>query len=117
MADNPEKQRELEEKEAQERMEERMTLRHKNTSKWARAALKRGASLDSHTRKAVQEQLRLGQELRDAMDRPGGGGGGGDGEEDEDEDEDEDSEGEDDGSGAEEGGGRGGRGNRKVHDE
>ena len=73
LEDDPEKQREMEEKEAEARMEERMTLRHKNTSKWARSALKRGANLDSHTRKQVQEQLRLGQELRDAMDRPGGG--------------------------------------------
>ena len=57
----PERARQLEEKEALARIEERMSLRHKNTSKWARQALKRGAGLDATTRKAVQEQLRLGQ--------------------------------------------------------
>ena len=111
LEDDPEKQREMEEREAEARMEERMTLRHKNTSKWARSALKRGANLDSHTRKQVQEQLRLGQELRDAMDRPGGGDAeeeGSDGGDDDSGSEDEDA-----GEGEEDGASGGGR-NRKA---
>ena len=40
-------------------------MKHKNTSKWARRALKRGINvMDDGTRDAIAEQLRLGQELR-----------------------------------------------------
>ena len=40
-------------------------MKHKNTSKWARRALKRGVNvMDEGTRGAIAEQLRLGQELR-----------------------------------------------------
>ena len=40
-------------------------MKHKNTSKWARRALKRGVNvMDDGTRDAIAEQLRLGQELR-----------------------------------------------------
>merc|ERR1719424_2253113 len=78
-------------------MKERMTLRHKNTSKWARTQLKRGANMDSNTRKAVQEQLRLGQELRDTMDRPNANDNDGDGGGDSDSDSDSSSSGSDDG--------------------
>lgn len=48
-----------------ENVQERLTLKHKNTSRWARRALKRGTDLvDDGTKAAIAEQLRLGQELR-----------------------------------------------------
>jgi hypothetical protein len=51
--------------------QERLTLKHKNTSRWARRALKRGqVSMDDGTRAAVAEQLRLGEELRQRVRRP-----------------------------------------------
>ncbi|KAI7902717.1 small-subunit processome [Cokeromyces recurvatus] len=49
------------------RAEERMTLKHKNTSKWARRALARGTK-DEGTREAIMEQLRRGDELRRKID-------------------------------------------------
>ncbi len=40
-------------------------MKHRNTSKWAKHALRRGAHLlDGGTKAAVNEQLRLGQELK-----------------------------------------------------
>ncbi|OAC99453.1 hypothetical protein MUCCIDRAFT_148871 [Mucor lusitanicus CBS 277.49] len=48
---------------AMSRAEERMSLKHKNTSKWAKRALARGAQ-DEGTRDAIMEQLRRGEELR-----------------------------------------------------
>ncbi|KAI8062362.1 small-subunit processome [Gilbertella persicaria] len=48
---------------AMSRAEERMTLKHKNTSKWAKRALARGTQ-DEGTREAIMEQLRRGEELR-----------------------------------------------------
>ncbi|ORE03944.1 Utp14-domain-containing protein [Rhizopus microsporus var. microsporus] len=50
-------------KAALSRAEERMTLKHKNTSKWAKRALARGVQ-DEGTREAIMEQLRRGEELR-----------------------------------------------------
>ena len=48
-----------------ERAKERLTLKHKNTSKWARRALKRGMDvMDEGTKAALQEQLALGEQLR-----------------------------------------------------
>ncbi|PXF47970.1 hypothetical protein BWQ96_02356 [Gracilariopsis chorda] len=48
-----------------ERAEERMTLRHKNTSKWVRRQLKRGETKRNlNTRAAIEEQLRLHDELK-----------------------------------------------------
>jgi U3 small nucleolar RNA-associated protein 14 len=48
-------------KEEFKRAQERMTLKHRNTSKWAKRALKRG--LETHvedgTREAIAEQLRM----------------------------------------------------------
>jgi U3 small nucleolar RNA-associated protein 14 len=72
LEEDPELARELEEKEELERMKERMTLAHKNTSKWAKQQLKRrrknGASaLDKDTRLALSAQLRTGEELRRKM--------------------------------------------------
>lgn len=47
------------------RAKERLTLRHRNSSRWARRALKRGMDvMDEGTKAAVAEQLRLGEELR-----------------------------------------------------
>lgn len=60
-----------------ERAEERMTLRHKNTSKWVRRQLARGETKrNPGVREAVEEQLRIGEELRRKMagsDALGGG--------------------------------------------
>lgn len=40
-------------------------MKHRNSSKWAKHALRRGAHLlDASTKSAVNEQLRLGQELK-----------------------------------------------------
>ena len=48
------------------RAEERMTLRHKNTSKWAQRILRRGkeGKMDPKSRKALMEQLERGRALR-----------------------------------------------------
>ncbi|ORY93150.1 small-subunit processome [Syncephalastrum racemosum] len=48
---------------ALERAEERMTLKHKNTSQWAKRAIARGQH-DEGTRDAILEQLQRGQDLR-----------------------------------------------------
>ena len=56
--------KELDEKEAMKRMEERMTLQHKNTSKWARSQLRRGKNMDADARKALTEQITAGDRLR-----------------------------------------------------
>jgi U3 small nucleolar RNA-associated protein 14 len=65
--ENPELLRDLEEKEEVERMKERMTLAHKNTSKWAKRILKRGKNVDPDTRKALSAQLKRGDDLRQKM--------------------------------------------------
>jgi U3 small nucleolar RNA-associated protein 14 len=52
---------------AMARAEERMSLKHKNTSKWAKRALARGTQ-DEGTRDAIMEQLRRGEELRRRID-------------------------------------------------
>lgn len=59
--------RELEEKAEMERMKERMSLKHRNTSKWAKRVLRRGANVDKDTRKALSEQVRIGDELKKKM--------------------------------------------------
>lgn len=47
------------------RAQERLTLKHRNTSRWARRALKRGLSLATDDqRDAIHEQLRVGRELK-----------------------------------------------------
>eukprot|EP00955_Chlamydomonas_euryale_P013774 148444-Chlamydomonas_euryale.AAC.3 len=57
------------------RAKERLTLRHRNSSKWARRALKRGMpALDEGTKEALAEQLRLGQELRRKIEGRGADG-------------------------------------------
>lgn len=47
------------------RVEERVTLRHKNTSKWVRRQLRRGEGMrDESTKAAIEDQLRLHHELK-----------------------------------------------------
>ena len=57
-----EEQRERDEKEELKRVQERMDLKHKNTSRWAQMALKYGRT-DSSLRAAYHESVLLGQEL------------------------------------------------------
>lgn len=59
---------EMEEVKAKKRAEERMSLRHKNTTKWVKNALRARGGAGADDRKAISEQLRLGQELRAKMD-------------------------------------------------
>ena len=49
-----------------QRAEERMTLRHKNTNKWAKSIIRRGkdGKIDMNSRKALMEQLERGQALK-----------------------------------------------------
>ena len=61
-ADREEKERI--EREEMERMKERMTLAHKNTSKWARRVLRRGNKMDVEERRALSLQIAKGDELR-----------------------------------------------------
>lgn len=65
--EDPDLEKELEEKEEIERMKERMTLAHKNTSKWAKRVLKRGKNVDVDTRRALSAQLKRGDDLRKKM--------------------------------------------------
>ena len=86
---DPELARELDEREATKRMKERMTLAHKNTSKWARQQLRRG-NIDTDTRKALSAQVAIGDKLRQKqMGEEVGSDDDGDSSGDEDEDEDE----------------------------
>lgn len=50
-----------------QRVRERMTLKHKNTSRWAKHALRQQAS-NPDLRRAVTEQIAMGQELRQKQD-------------------------------------------------
>ena len=59
--------KELQEKDEVARVQERMTLAHKNTSKWAKRILKRGKNVDIDTRRALSAQLKLGDDLRKKM--------------------------------------------------
>lgn len=45
------------------RARERMTLKHKNTSKWARDMVKHGMTKDKETRDEMEEMLRQGEQL------------------------------------------------------
>eukprot|EP00300_Choanocystis_sp_HF-7_P017518 c19754_g1_i1.p1 GENE.c19754_g1_i1~~c19754_g1_i1.p1 ORF type:complete len:685 (+),score=185.62 c19754_g1_i1:22-2076(+) len=58
-----------EERDKQERLRslERVSLRHHTTGRWARAMIKRGFTKDADSRAAIQEQLRLGTELKQKM--------------------------------------------------
>lgn len=46
------------------RAEERMSLRHKNTGKWAKSMVKQGFTKDKATRTEMEEMLRRGEKLR-----------------------------------------------------
>eukprot|EP00535_Pseudo-nitzschia_heimii_P005933 CAMPEP_0197177914 /NCGR_PEP_ID=MMETSP1423-20130617/3350_1 /TAXON_ID=476441 /ORGANISM="Pseudo-nitzschia heimii, Strain UNC1101" /LENGTH=863 /DNA_ID=CAMNT_0042627537 /DNA_START=34 /DNA_END=2625 /DNA_ORIENTATION=+ len=59
--------KELKEKEEVARIKERMTLAHKNTSKWAKRILKRGKNVDVDTRRALSAQIQRGDDLRRKM--------------------------------------------------
>lgn len=61
---DPELADQLDQEMAEKRAEERMTLKHTNTSKWVKHQLKRGTLADNETRGAIAEQLRRGEELR-----------------------------------------------------
>eukprot|EP00884_Botryococcus_braunii_P004424 jgi/Botrbrau1/13983/Bobra.117_2s0013.1 len=53
------------EKAERARIEERTTLRHRNTSRWSKRILRRGAlAIDEGSKAAIEEQLRMHQELR-----------------------------------------------------
>jgi len=56
--------RKAQEEAAYKRAEERLTLRHKHTSRWARRALRRGSATDEGTRAALREQIALADALR-----------------------------------------------------
>jgi len=64
---DPELAKKLDEQDAKKYAEERFTLRHRNMSKWAKNALKRGQLHKDGTKEAVEESLRIGQELRRKM--------------------------------------------------
>ncbi|KAK8822672.1 hypothetical protein WA556_001566 [Blastocystis sp. ATCC 50177/Nand II] len=64
---DPERYKELLEKDAVKRAKERMSLKHKNTSKWIKRALQHGGMSDAMTREAINEQLREGEKLRAKM--------------------------------------------------
>ncbi|KJE96693.1 hypothetical protein CAOG_06972 [Capsaspora owczarzaki ATCC 30864] len=98
---DPEAAREQRNQLERDRAEERLTLRHKNTSKWARNMLARG-HLDANEKQAMQDQLQRGDILRrrvasgdDGSDDDGQGEGnldGGDNDDNDDDDDDDDNE-------------------------
>jgi U3 small nucleolar RNA-associated protein 14 len=56
-------------------LQERLTLKHKNSSKWARRALKRGqGAMEPSMREALAAQLALGQQLRARVEGRRGSG-------------------------------------------
>lgn len=61
---DPEEANRLDEEAERARMQERMTLQHKNTSKWARQQLRRGKNTDTDSRRALSEQIAMGDALR-----------------------------------------------------
>jgi U3 small nucleolar RNA-associated protein 14 len=64
---DPEAAEEQAEKQARDRVLERVTLRHRNTSKWVKGALRSGAMRDPGTREAIQAQLQQHELLRRKM--------------------------------------------------
>ena len=61
------------------RAQERMLLKHKNTSRWAKRAIRKGLAHLPGTKEAIAEQLRIGNELRRKIAGKGAAGDGGDG--------------------------------------
>ncbi|RHY85575.1 hypothetical protein DYB37_002697 [Aphanomyces astaci] len=64
---DPEFAAQMDADEAEKRAEERMTLKHTNTSKWVKHQLGRGIGADQGTRSAIADQLRRGDDLRKKM--------------------------------------------------
>ncbi len=64
---NAEEAEEMAEKQTRDRALERITLRHRNTSKWVKGALRSGAMRDPGTREAIQAQLQQHELLRRKM--------------------------------------------------
>ena len=56
-----------------------MLLKHKNTSRWAKRAIRKGLAHLPGTKEAIAEQLRIGNELRRKIAGKGAAGDGGDG--------------------------------------
>jgi hypothetical protein len=52
-----------------QRIKERMTLKHRNTSKWVTRQLHRGGGKEKGTRQAIEQQLRLAEDLKRKVDR------------------------------------------------
>ena len=71
---DPEAMAELNETEAAKRIKERMSLKHKNTSKWAKMALQYGVG-DKSLRDAYHESVALGHELSKKIDQVPAGSG------------------------------------------
>jgi U3 small nucleolar RNA-associated protein 14 len=67
LTDNPQLAEDLQQKEETDRIRERMTLAHKNTSKWAKRILKRGKNVDVETRRALSAQVQRGDDLLNKM--------------------------------------------------
>jgi U3 small nucleolar RNA-associated protein 14 len=61
---DPERAKEEQHRLEFERAKERMTLKHKNTGKWAKRMLGRNDTTGSETHKALMEQLEVGERLR-----------------------------------------------------
>ncbi|TDH69150.1 hypothetical protein CCR75_008172 [Bremia lactucae] len=61
---DPDLARRLDDELAEKRAEERLTLKHRNTSKWVKHQLGRGIQAEEGTREAIADQLRRGEELR-----------------------------------------------------
>jgi U3 small nucleolar RNA-associated protein 14 len=66
---DPEAYKERIESRERKRAEERLTLKHKNTSKWVKHMLGRayGDDHDEETREAIQEQINTGERLRQVI--------------------------------------------------
>jgi U3 small nucleolar RNA-associated protein 14 len=70
---DPEYAAELELKAQEKRAEERMTLKHKNNSRWMKHALaQRGQGAREGAKNAIQEQLDIGRKLLEKIDRVSG---------------------------------------------
>lgn len=60
------------EKRERARIKERMTLKHRNTSKWVTRQLHRGGGKEKGTRQAIEQQLRLAEDLKRKVERLSG---------------------------------------------
>ena len=65
---DPELAQEVNEDDAYKRVKERMSLKHQNTSRWARMALEHGQH-DKDLKQAYRESLQLGQELKKRVNK------------------------------------------------